>query len=186
MSICTRTGDDGTTALLYNRRVPKTHPRIEACGAVDELNSALGLARSSPASATDQEFITPKLLQIQKQLVDLMGELATDKEDLARFVRDGFKIVTADFYTPLENWIKEIEAQKISFKGWATPGATPQAAALDLARSIARRAERRVEELLESSLTENRHLQVYLNRLSDFLWLLARRAEGNVGTKPEA
>ena len=88
----------------------------------------------------------------------------------------GFRVITAEDYAPLETWIKEIEAQKISFKGWATPGANPTAAALDLARAIARRAERRVEELLQSAATQNRHLQIYLNRASDLLWLLARWA----------
>lgn len=190
MSICTKTGDDGTTALLYNRRVPKTHPRIEACGAIDELNSAIGLARASLApprgegrgegSPSIHDFISPKLLHIQKQLIDLMGEIATDTADLPRYAKDGFRIITAEDYAPLEIWIKEIEAQKISFKGWATPGGTPTASALDLARAIARRAERRVEKLLQSAATENRHLQIYLNRASDLFWLLARWAEGNV------
>jgi cob(I)alamin adenosyltransferase len=173
MSICTKTGDQGTTALLYGRRVSKTHPQVEACGAVDELNSAIGVARA----ASRQEFITGKLLTIQKELVSLMGELATAKEDTERYARDGFDSLNTEMVTRLEDWIKEIEAQKVSFAGWATPGATPEAAALDLARSIARRAERRVQELLESGAIEKRLLQVYLNRVSDLLWLLARWAE---------
>ncbi|MGZ8899639.1 MAG: ATP:cob(I)alamin adenosyltransferase, partial [Limisphaerales bacterium] len=83
----------------------------------------------------------------------------------------------AEFSSPLENWIAEIEAQKISFKHWATPGALPDSAALDMARTIARRAERRVEGLLELGETDNRCIQVYLNRVSDLLWLLARWVE---------
>jgi cob(I)alamin adenosyltransferase len=173
MSICTKTGDQGMTGLMYNRRVRKTHPRIEAYGTVDELNAALGVARASSAS----QFISGKLLHIQNTLVDLMGELATDKPDLERYTKDGYKIIGCEPSNELEGWIKEIEAQKISFKGWATPGATQEAAALDLARTIARRAERRVEELLESGETDNRNLQVYLNRVSDLLWLMARWAE---------
>ena len=70
MSIVTRTGDDGTTSLMYGRRVPKSHPRIAACGAIDELNAALGLARAEASSEI--------LLTIQKELIGLMGELATD------------------------------------------------------------------------------------------------------------
>jgi cob(I)alamin adenosyltransferase len=170
------------TGLMYNRRVPKTHPRIEACGTIDELNASLGVAR---AGAEDQ-FITLKLLRIQKQLIDVMGELGTEKADLARYARDGFKIIGPDFFSELESWITEIEAQKVSFRGWATPGGTPTAAALDLARTIARRAERRVEQLLQEGETENRNLQIYLNRLSDLLWLMARWCETDACRNPAA
>lgn len=162
---------------MYNRRVSKTHPRMEACGAVDELNSAIGVAR---AAASD-EFVRPKLLKIQKELVLLMGEAATAREDLDRYRKDGFETITLEMTTVLESWIAEIEAQKISFKGWATPGGTAPAAALDMARSIARRAERRVQALFESGELENRLLQVYLNRVSDLLWLLARWTETKAG-----
>src|SRR5688572_73746 len=117
MSICTKTGDDGTTGLMYNRRVPKTHPRIEAYGTIDELNAALGVARA----AAREEFITSKLLHMQKQLIYVMGELATEKADLARYVKDGFKTIKAEHGEELERWIKEIEAQNVSFKGSATP-----------------------------------------------------------------
>ena len=181
VSICTKTGDKGTTGLMYNRRVPKTHPRLEAYGTVDELNAALGVARAS----SGEEFVTSKLLHIQKNLVDLMGELATDKADLDRYAKDGYTIIGIEFSTVLEGWIREIEAQKVSFKHWATPGATAESAALDMARTIARRAERRVESLLEAGETENRAVQVYLNRTSDLLWLLARWAETKAGSHQE-
>lgn len=173
MSICTKTGDQGTTGLMYNRRVSKTHPRIEAFGAVDELNSAIGLARAHAAS----EFARAKLLTIQSELVSLMGELATAKEDMTRYLKDGFSVIAPEMAARLEEWIHDIEAQKVSFKGWATPGENVEAAALDMARAISRRAERRIQELLESGEIENRLLQVYLNRVSDFLWLLARWSE---------
>jgi cob(I)alamin adenosyltransferase len=173
MSICTKTGDDGSTGLMYNRRVPKTHPRIEAYGTIDEFNAALGMAR---AAARD-EFITSKLLHIQRQLIYVMGELATDKADLGRYAKDGFKTIKSEHAEELERWIKEIEAQKVSFQDWATPGGTPAAAALDLARTIARRGERRVEGLLQAGDLENRQLQIYLNRASDLLWLMARWSE---------
>jgi cob(I)alamin adenosyltransferase len=167
---------------MYNRRVSKTHPRVEACGAVDELNAALGVARAAATTA----FVSDKLLHVQKDLIDLMGELATTREDLDRYIKDQFRALTARDYEPLECWIKEIEAQKVSFKGWATPGATPEAASLDMARTVARRAERRVVELLERGETENQQLQIYLNRASDLLWLLARWVETQVeGTRAE-
>lgn len=158
---------------MYNRRVPKTHPRIEACGAIDELNAALGLARASASHAKIQE----RLLQVQKDLITIMGELATLPEDLDRYVKDGFTLVTPAMYAPLEEWITEIEAQKISFRGWATPGANTHAAALDMARTICRRAERRMQALVEEGGVKNPHLIIYLNRLSDCLWLFARLAE---------
>jgi cob(I)alamin adenosyltransferase len=116
---------------------------------------------------------------MQKELVDVMGELATDKLDLERYSKDGYKIIGPELAQGLETWIKEIEAQKISFKHWATPGATAESAALDMARTVARRAERRVEDLLQAGETENRQIAVYLNRVSDLLWLMARWVETN-------
>jgi len=172
-SIVTRTGDAGTTGLMYNRRVPKSHPRVEAYGGVDELNAALGMARA----ATRDAFLGDALLTIQKQLVVLMGELATGVEDLERYARDGFELVTAAHVTVLDDFVKALEAQKISFSGWATPGANPPAAALDLARTVCRRAERRVVALHEAGELRNADTLVFLNRLSDLLWLMARRAE---------
>jgi cob(I)alamin adenosyltransferase len=173
MSIVTKTGDSGTTALMYGRRVPKNHRRVEAVGAVDELNAALGTVR---ATATDA-FISENILSIQKNLVALMGELGVLPEDLPRYTKDGFAVVKPEMTAQLETLVAEIEAQNISFKGWATPGATPAAAALDMARTICRRAERRVCDLNEAGELKNPDIIIYLNRLADLLWLLARWAE---------
>ena len=140
---------------------------------MDELNAAIGVARAY----SSDEFVTSRLLHIQKELVDLMGEIATHADDLPRYRKDGFTLLDDAATARLESWIGETEAQKISFRGWATPGANPSAAALDLARTVARRAERRVQEMLESGEISNRLPQIYLNRVSDLLWLLARRAE---------
>ena len=164
------------TGLMYNRRVSKTHPRMEALGALDELSAAIGVAR---AAAQDRPR-AGELRQIQKQLVALMGEIATHPDDLARYKADGYDQLPADASITVESWIKELEAQNISFKGWATPGATAPAAALDLARSIARRAERNVIHLVELGEIQNPSLQVFLNRVSDFLWLSARAAESEI------
>jgi cob(I)alamin adenosyltransferase len=177
MSIATRTGDDGTTGLIYSRRVPKNHPRIEACGTVDELNATLGLAR---ALATEK-FIRENLLAIQQDLIVLMGEAGVLPEDLARYVRDGHAFVTPGMSARLDALVREMEAQKISFKGWATPGATVNAAALDVARTVCRRAERRVFDLSQSGQLTNAEVGVYLNRLSDVLWLMARWSETRAG-----
>jgi len=173
MSIATRTGDQGTTALMYGRRVSKCHPRVEAYGCVDELNAALGLARV----AATHEFVCENLLLIQKDLIILMGELATAVEDLERYVKDGYSLVTDKLTEKLDRLIREIETQSVSYKGWATPGANPSAAALDLARTVCRRAERRVCALQDASQLQNSEIIVYLNRLADLLWLFARWAE---------
>jgi cob(I)alamin adenosyltransferase len=173
MSIAIKTGDDGTTALMYGRRVPKNHPRIEACGAVDELNAALGLARAT----AEHDFVRGNLLAIQKDLIVLMGEVSVATEDLPRYTKDGYSLITPEMTAKLDVLVREIEAQNISFKGWATPGATPPSAALDLARTICRRAERRVCGLKESGELRNAEIVIYLNRLSDLLWLFARWVE---------
>ena len=173
MSIATKTGDQGLTGLMYNRRVSKCHPRVEAYGAVDELNAALGLARAT----AEHDFIRANLLAIQQDLVTLMGELATGLEDLPRYAKDGFTLVTPALTVKLDALVKEIEAQKISFAGWATPGATENSAALDVARTTCRRAERRVCALHETSQLHNAEIIIYLNRLSDLLWLCARWVE---------
>lgn len=173
MSIATKTGDKGTTGLMYNRRVSKCHPRVEAYGCVDELNAAIGLARA----AAEHDFVRENLLAIQKELVILMGELATAVEDLPRYVKDGFLPVTPEMTAKLDKLVHEIEAQKVAFQGWATPGASAASAALDVSRTVCRRAERRVCALDENGQLHNAEIIVYLNRLADLLWLLARWVE---------
>jgi len=173
VSIVTKTGDKGMTALMYGRRVSKCHPRVEAYGCVDELNTALGLARAT----ADQDFIRNSLLVIQRDLVTLMGELATAVEDLPRFVKDGYTLVTSQLTHKLDALVREVEAQSVSFKGWATPGACLSSAALDGARTVCRRAERRVCALQEADQLHNSEIIIYLNRLADLLWLLARWVE---------
>jgi cob(I)alamin adenosyltransferase len=173
VSIVTKTGDNGTTGLMYNRRVSKCHPRVEAYGAVDELNAAIGLARA----ASEHDFVRDNLLLIQKDLVVVMGELATAVEDLQRYVKDGYSPVKPELTAGLEKLVKEIEAQNITYRGWATPGATLDSAALDVARTTCRRAERRVCALQEADQLHNPEIIIYLNRLSDLLWLFARWAE---------
>src|SRR5580704_10035107 len=177
MSIVTKTGDGGTTALMYNRRVPKHHPRVVANGCVDELNAALGFARATTA----EKFVSENLFLIQKDLVVLMGEICVLPEDLSRYVKDGFSLVAPAMTAKLEVLVREIEAQKISFKGWATPGANQSSATLDVARTVCRRAERNVCELNHSGETVNPEIIIYLNRLSDLLWLFARWVETKSG-----
>jgi cob(I)alamin adenosyltransferase len=177
MSIATRTGDDGTTALIYGRRVSKTHPRIEACGALDELNAALGAARAAASSG----FLRDNLLAMQKDLIVLMGETGVATEDLPRYAKDGHPVVTPGMTARLDALVREIEARREKVKGWVLPGATAAGAALDLARTICRRAERRVCALKETGELRNAEIIVYLNRLGDLLWLFARQVETDTG-----
>lgn len=173
MSIATKTGDNGTTGLMYGHRVPKNHPRVEACGTLDELNSALGLAR---ATATEK-FISDNLFWIQKSLVDVMGEVGVLPADLPRYAKGGFTLVSPELTAKLDVLVKEIEAQNVSFKHWATPGENKSSATLDVARSTCRRAERRVYDLQSAGELPNAEILIFLNRLSDLLWLFARWTE---------
>ena len=179
MSIATRTGDSGTTGLMYNRRVAKSHPRVEAYGSVDELNAAIGLARAM----ADEAFVRDNLLAVQQDLVVLMGELATAVEDRERYVRDGFHLVTPALTEKLDVLVRDTEAQGVDFKGWATPGGTLHAGALDVARTTCRRSERRVHQLQLAGEMPNPEILVYLNRLSDVLWLFARWVETRAGRR---
>jgi cob(I)alamin adenosyltransferase len=173
MSIATKTGDSGETSLMYGRRVPKTDPRVEAYGSVDELNAALGFAR---ASTTDKSLVA-QIQAIQKDLIVVMGELATAPEDRDRYAKDGFQFTTAAMVDRLTALIVDLEKGK-SYKDWATPGeGSLTAATLDVARTICRRAERRVAQLIVDPRNFNGEILRYLNRLSDLCWLLARYAE---------
>jgi len=170
MSIVTKTGDQGETSLMYGRRVPKTDPRIDACGCIDELTAALGLARASCRN----EFVASEILAAQKDLIVIMGELATAREDADRYVKDGFKLTTAEMVERLTATIVDLEKDKSLYpKDWVIPGGNIVSAALDLARATGRRAERSVAALKLS----NGEILRYLNRLSDLCWVLARFVE---------
>jgi cob(I)alamin adenosyltransferase len=174
MSIATKTGDAGETSLMYGRRVPKDHPRVHAYGSVDELNAALGLARVTVTDA----FVSQEIYALQKELIIVMGELATDPEDLARYTKDGFSLTSPRMVDRLTAVIDDLEKDKLlHFKDWAIPGSTPASAALDLARTSCRRAERFVATLAREVKEFNPEILRYLNRLSDLCWLLERYLE---------
>lgn len=172
-SIATRTGDDGTTSLLYGQRVPKDHFQIEAVGAFDELNAAIGFAKASSPDVARKAA----LALIQKDLVALMGELACAESDAARYAESKFDKIDEGKLARIDAAIATLEAQPLSFDGWATPGATIPAAALDLARTAARRAERKLTALPGQGRSVRPGLKQYVNRVSDLLWLMAREAE---------
>lgn len=173
MSIATRTGDHGKTSLMYGKRVSKTDARVETYGTVDELNSALGLARATSQLPYVQEI----LLATQKNLVALMGELAVADEDAEKYASSQYPRLNESMLDALDQAVTEIEAQNITFDGWATPGDSIGSAALDVARTVCRRAERLVVALQEANRPVNPLAIKYLNRLSDVLWLLARYTE---------
>ena len=176
MSIVTKTGDKGETSLMYGRRVSKTDPRVDTYGCVDELNAALGLARA----LSQDPFVSDQILAAQKDLIVVMGELATAREDVDRYLKDGFHLTTAAMVDRLSGVIVDIEKDKSLYpKDWVIPGKNPLSAALDLARTTCRRAERRVAAVFDT----NPEILRYLNRLSDLCWILARYAEKNVATR---
>ncbi|MFP4070327.1 MAG: cob(I)yrinic acid a,c-diamide adenosyltransferase [Opitutales bacterium] len=171
MSISTQRGDDGTTALLFNKRVAKTHPRVMTYGRVDELNSALGLCR---AHAKDVA-VRGRLLEIQKTLIPLMAELATDDADHPRFLEKFADTLLRDAQVQtLTELVHELEARDGGFQGWTQPGNTPADAFFDQARTTCRRAERGLVALRESGAQVRPELIAYLNRLADLLWLWGR------------
>ena len=170
MSIVTKTGDAGETSLMYGRRVAKTDPRVEAYGAVDELTAALGLARAG----TLDKLLANEILAVQKDLIVVMGELATAAEDLDRYVKDGFHVTIGAMADRVTAVITDLEKDESLYpKDWVIPGGNPTSAALDIARTTCRRAERRVAALDNI----NPEIVRYLNRLSDLCWILGRHTE---------
>ena len=174
MSIVTKTGDKGETSLMYGHRVPKSNVRVDAYGCVDELTAALGLARSI---ATDN-FISDEILAAQKDLIVVMGELATAPADRERYAKDGFHITTPAMVDRVTAVIVDLEKdQSLYPKDWVIPGGTRVSAALDFARATCRRAERHIAAFSTSDVKFNVEILRYLNRLSDLCWVLARYVE---------
>jgi cob(I)alamin adenosyltransferase len=176
-SIATRTGDDGTTSLLYGQRVPKDHPQIEAVGAFDELNVALGAAKPHLEVGARDAALRELIEHVQKNLVALMGEIACAESDAERYAASKFEKIARSDVQRLDEAVHALEARGLRFDGWATPGATFRAAAFDLARTAARRAERRLVAISAHGRAIRPELRQFVNRLSDLLWLLAREAE---------
>lgn len=174
--IYTRTGDDGTTALGDGSRVPKTHPRIVAYGGVDELNSLLGVALCAELS----ESIAARLTRIQNDLFDLGADLCIPEgngdpaEDEAGHSDKRSPLrVTEEQVLQLERWIDEATDRLLPLTSFILPAGTPAASYLHLARTVCRRVEIEVLQLAEFE-SINPQVHVYLNRLSDLLFVLAR------------
>jgi cob(I)alamin adenosyltransferase len=172
MSIATKRGDTGETSLAGAVRVSKGHLRVEAYGTVDELNSAIGFARS----ITDDPEIKDLAKSIQRELFAVGSALAT-----APGGRKAPPPITAAMVDALTDHVHRIEATDGILADWSVPGEHPAAAAFDLARTVCRRAERHVVRLVEFGDEVNPQVLAYLNRLSDLLWLVGRLIEVRAG-----
>ncbi len=186
MKIYTRTGDAGSTSLFGGRRVSKTHPRVAAYGAVDELNAVLGLATASVGAdggieAPDDDAtkaLVSRLRAIQARLFDVGADLATPPDE-----------ATDAHVTRMHDaWVEELESEMDvmtatlpPLTSFILPGGVRLAAELHLARTVCRRAERKVIAAAEAGQEINEDVLRYLNRLSDWLFVAARHANGMAG-----
>jgi cob(I)alamin adenosyltransferase len=177
MKIYTKTGDKGETGLFGGGRVPKDHPRVEAYGDVDELNAMLGLARSIEMMPRIDEVLAP----IQRDLFSLGALLATPQPDKVKQQLEKARIDDTRI-AQLERAIDEGEAELEPLQAFILPGGTPKSAALHVARTVCRRAERRVIALAhDPEIAVPPIVIIYLNRLSDLLFVLARVANRRAG-----
>jgi cob(I)alamin adenosyltransferase len=175
MKIYTRTGDGGDTALFGGGRVPKHDPRVMAYGEVDELNAVLGLVRS----AEPRGFFDPLLETIQRDLFAIGGQLASpDPSRVAKALEKAE--LSASRVSEFERVMDEAEGELLPLRSFVLPAGAPKAVALHLARTVCRRAERSVVSLSHASDVPIAFL-VYLNRLSDLLFTLARLANHRAG-----
>lgn len=173
MKIYTRTGDAGSTGLFGGPRVSKDDDRIEAYGTVDELNAHLGTVR---CSGIDND-IDEQLSKIQSELFSIGAELASPDPD-----QHQLRMITQEHISRLELWIDQHEAALPNLKSFILPAGVPAACFLHVSRGVCRRAERRVVTLArrhEAAISEE--LMVYLNRLSDLLFVLSRVANHRAG-----
>jgi cob(I)alamin adenosyltransferase len=161
MKVYTKTGDKGTTGLLTGERIEKDSLRVEAYGTIDEVNSALGLARFWCSKAEVKDVI----YNTQKALMMIMAELAS--------IQNATQYITQEHSRQLEQFIDTLDAQLPPLQEFIVPGGNAGAAALDLARTVTRRAERQVLRLSRQE-TVNEHVLITLNRLSDLCFILAR------------
>lgn len=168
MKVYTRTGDKGLTSLVGGARVAKNHPRLQAYGTLDELNSWLGLVVSEPATLPSE--IVAHIEAIQNRLFDIGTILATEPES-----RWQPEPLPAGAVTQLEQWIDEVDSTVPTHNQFVLPGGCPTAARAQVARTVARRCERQLIGLADS-LSVAPEILSYINRLSDYLFVVARKA----------
>jgi cob(I)alamin adenosyltransferase len=170
LKIYTRTGDDGTTGLLYGGRVGKDSLIMQINGTVDEAQAVMGTARAEAVPGSELDHL---LTRLERDLYVLMAEVATDPANRSK-LKAGTTLVTPEMIVSLEEHIDDLIDRVEMPTEFVVPGANRASAALDLARTVVRRAER----LLVSAPIEGSLVGQYLNRLSDLLWAMARWAEG--------
>jgi len=176
MGIVTKKGDKGKTSLYQGKPVSKDHIRIEVCGTIDELSSYLGLAKSMIKNRKIGGIVE----SIQKDLFILCAEIVTEAKALGKLK----KRIDSSFIDCLDKAILGLENKKgLGVRCFQLPGASPVSSVLDISRTIARRAERRIVTLVRKKLLSNKNILVYLNRLSDLLYLLARLSKNRLESK---
>lgn len=181
MKVYTRRGDDGTTGLLYGGRVEKDDARTAAYGTTDEAVSALGMARAHLHGPDVVEW-HDAVLELQRELFVLGAQLATHVDHWDR-LSEGVSLVTPGMVDALEGRIDALTERFPLPQEFVVPGQQPAGAAVDLARTIVRRAEREVVAMRRSGLLPSEAPLRYLNRLSDYLFVLARAIEGGQYTR---
>ncbi len=179
MRIYTKTGDTGQTGLFGGGRVSKANARVEAYGAVDELNSVIGWVLTHPLEGGTAEG----LQRVQSDLFALGAQLATPATTRGR--KPLVPEIPATRIGELEHWIDELEATLPELRNFILPGGSPAGAALHMARTVCRRAERRLVALADSESIEGAGI-IYLNRLSDLLFVLARSVNQRAGVPEQA
>jgi len=172
MSIATKRGDSGQTGLPGGIRVSKANPRVECYGTIDELISQIGFARSICEDAE----VAADLKSIQKELFKVGSVIGTAPES-----RKPAPEIKDEMIAALDDHVKRIEAVPGVLGDWSLPGELPDASAIDVARTVCRRAERLAVALSDSGALTDANALVYLNRLSDVLWLFARLLEARKG-----
>jgi cob(I)alamin adenosyltransferase len=179
MKIYTKTGDRGETGLFGGGRVPKDHVRVAAYGEVDELNSVLGVAIAQLGAPVQAE-LGPMLREVQADLFVIGANLATPPAEDGGRPKPHVPVLDPARIAALEAWIDAADGELEPLRSFVLPGGTAAAAALHLARTVCRRAERRVVTLAREATVHPDHV-VYLNRLSDLLFTLARLANHRAG-----
>ena len=171
--IYTKTGDDGTTGLLYGGRIPKSDLATEAYGTTDEAVAVLGLARAS----SEDDTMRADLLTLQRELFVVGADLATNPRERAKLEPE-VSLVTERMVQRLERRIDDLVTARPLPEVFVVPGANPASATIDIARSVVRRAERAVVAMEHAQREVNPEVRRYLNRLSDLLFVLARWQAG--------
>ncbi|MGH9058992.1 MAG: cob(I)yrinic acid a,c-diamide adenosyltransferase, partial [Acidimicrobiales bacterium] len=169
MRIYTRKGDDGTTGLLYGGRVAKDSPGIEANGAVDEAQAALGVVRAEVERGSELDEL---LVRLERELYVLMAELATAPANRHKLT-PAVSLVTEEMVSGLEPLVDALAGRFPPLADFVIPGHDRVAAGLDVARTAVRRAERAVQAMATGGELEGSHAAAYLNRLSDLAWTMA-------------